>query len=123
MVEPSARRPACRSALASACGRPPLAVAPRPTSLPACDTMTQPTLGLGALRPRASSPSAIAAAIHSTSSVNPQPLPELLVLALLFFLTRRLRRLLLLLPADDLGVGAVRGIELDVGGGRRGDRS
>ena len=45
---PCARSPACSSATASACGRPPGAVAPRPTISPVAETMTQPTLGLGA---------------------------------------------------------------------------
>src|SRR5215207_1980159 len=70
MVEPLALPPACSSAMASACGRPRTAVAPRPTTLPLSETITQPTLGLGALRPRAASPSRTASAMKRVSGVR-----------------------------------------------------
>src|SRR4030095_15809218 len=116
-VAPSACLPACFSATASACGRPPGAVAPRPTISP-LRTMTQPTLGLGAERPRAASPSRAASSIHRRS-LNGELLLELLV----FFAARFLglaplfRRFLLV--ADDVGVGAVRTVILDIDDLRR----
>src|SRR5689334_25301326 len=76
--------------------------------------MMQPTLGLGAERPRASSPSATAFAIHSLSSVNPELLRELLILLLVGLLLRFLRSLVLLLVGGDLRVGAVGRVELDL---------
>src|SRR4029078_718140 len=81
--------------------------------------MTQPTLGLGAERPRADSPRAMALAIHSRSSVNPELLLEFLELPLLLLLRGFLLRLVVLLVGDDVGVGAVRRIELDLDDLRR----
>ena len=83
-------RPPRPSAIASACGRPPGWVQPRPTSSPSL-TMTQPTLGLGAVRPRPRSPSAIAASIQPRVAQMPEPLQpvvELLELALALGLAR-----------------------------------
>src|SRR6185369_3171625 len=114
-VAPFARRPAWFSAICSACGRPPRAVAPRPTILPDGETITHPTLGLGALEPRALSPSASASFINFRSSLNPEPLLEFSILPLLFLLDGGLGGLVLLLVGDDLGVSAVRRIKLDIG--------
>src|SRR5690348_17129649 len=105
--------------MASAWGRPPAAVAPRPTAFPAAETMTHPTLGFGALWPRAPSPSASASAIHLRSSLNPELLPELLELPLPLLCSSFARRHVLLLVGDDVGVRAVRGIELDLDHPRR----
>src|SRR5690348_14104024 len=113
MVESLARLAACSSAIASAWGRPPRAVAPWPTILPPFDMITQPTLGLGALWPRAPSPSRSASPIHLRSSVNMECFGELLKLALLFLLGGLLVGHVLLLVGDDVGVGAVRRIQLD----------
>src|SRR3954452_23027403 len=103
--------PACSSASASACGRPPRAVAPRPATSPSSAMMTQPTLGLGALRPLADSPSASASAMKRRSSRNPSLNPELLLelleLPLLFLLGGCHRRLILLLVGGDLLVSPV----------------
>src|SRR3954452_8891951 len=88
-------------------------------SLPERETMMQPTLGLGAVHPRADSPSTIALAIHCRSSVKPELLLELLELAPLLLLAGFLGGLLLLLVGDDVGVSPVRWIELDVGRLRR----
>src|SRR5690242_19267114 len=77
--------------------------------------MTQPTFGLGALCPRASLASASASPIHLRSSLNPELLLELLELPLFFLLSGEPVRLILLLVGNDLSVGAVRRIEVDVG--------
>src|SRR4051794_23161118 len=82
--------------------------------------MTQPTLGLGAERPTALAPSASASPISLRSSLNPEPLLELFILALLLFRQSRLLRLVLLLVGDDLRVGPVGRVELDIHRRRRG---
>ena len=117
----SRRRPACSSATASAWGRPPGAVAPRPTISPVDETITQPTLGLGALRPRASSPSRSASSMKRRSAVSATSRAGSRAsgIAVAFLFWRRPFRLVLLLVGDDLGVGAVRRIELDVDDLRR----
>src|SRR5690348_15093277 len=102
-----ARFPACASAMASACGRPPTAVAPLPTIRADGETIRQPTLGLGALWPRASSPSRSASPIHLRSSVNMERFGEFLILALLFLLRRLLLGHVLLLVSLDLGIGPI----------------
>src|SRR5262249_32523075 len=86
---------------------------------PVCETMMQPTFGLGALRPRAPSPSASASAISARSSLNPEPLAELLHLPLLFLLLRGFFGLILLLAGDDVSVSPVRRVELNVSRRRR----
>src|SRR3712207_1876632 len=77
-------------------------------------TMTQPTLGFGAVRPRARSPSAIASPIQSSSVIHPEALFQLLILALAFGEGLVLPLLVDLLLRLDLGVAPVRGPILDV---------
>src|ERR1700741_4994994 len=103
MVEPAERFAACSRAIPSACGRPPAAVAPLPIIRPLAERTMQPTFGLGADRPRASSPRATASPIHRRSSVNMELLCELFVLLLVRLLLGFLFRLVLFLVGDDLG--------------------
>jgi hypothetical protein len=74
-VPPLAASPASASAIASACGRPPGCVQPRPTTRPFF-TITHPTLGLGAVRPRVRSASASATPIHPESRWLRAPSPS-----------------------------------------------
>src|SRR3546814_2383322 len=98
---------ASASAIASACGRPPGWVQPRPTTRPSF-TITQPTWGLGAVRPRPRSPSATAAAFQRLSSGSDAELAlKLFELPLTLDGDRILARLPLLLRRCDLGVGTV----------------
>ena len=79
------------------------------------DTITQPTLGLGAERPRASWPSATASAMKRALAIHiPSSFLELLILPLLLFLRCDLRQHVLLLVGDDLGIRPVRRIQLDL---------
>ena len=103
--------------MASAWGRPPGAVAPLPAICPSA-TMTQPTLGLGAVRPRALSPSATASAIQR-AAFDAKLLFQLLELPLPFLLRRFPGRLVLLLIGLDLGVRPVGRPLLDVDDLRR----
>src|SRR5690606_17621965 len=64
---PRAASPACVSATASACGRPPGRVHPRPTTIPS-RTRIAPTAGLGRLSGRARSPRQAAVASQRASS-------------------------------------------------------
>ena len=98
-------------------GRP-SPVAPRPTILPSL-TMTQPTLGLGAVRPRAASPSRTASIMNS-ASLNAELLFKLLEFAPARFLGLApfLRRFLLV--GHDVGVGPLGPVILDIGDGRPG---
>ena len=115
-VAPRAASPASASAIASACGRPPGWVQPRPTTRPS-STMTQPTLGLGAVRPRPRSASA-SAARHPARVGSEAPCLQLVVD--LLELLRRCFSRLAARPRSapschvgpscaDLGVGAVGG--------------
>src|SRR3546814_19030217 len=98
---------ASASAIASACGRPPGWVQPRPTTRPSF-TITQPTWGLGAVRPRPRSPSATAAAIQRLSSGSDAELAlKPFELPLQLDCDRTLARLPLLLPRCAPVVGPV----------------
>src|SRR5579884_2272001 len=76
--------------------------------------MTQPTLGFGALCPRASSPSRSASPIHLRSSVNMKLLGKFLEFALALLLRCLLVRHILFLVGDNLRVRPVRRVEFDL---------
>ena len=93
-IDGRAVAPACRPARA----RPPRRAAVRPARSRPCrrsvrraETITQPTFGLGAVRPRASSPSRSASSMKRRSlpwRLHPELFLELLELPLLFFFGR-----------------------------------
>ena len=113
---PPARLPACceRDALRHGGARR-RAVAPLPTTLPPRETMTQPTLGLGALCPRAASPSATASAMKRRSLTPCRAVFRAAGIGGAFLSRGVACRLVLLLVGDDVGIGPVGRIELDVG--------